>query len=419
MRGGVRGGGGTIRWWWLLCYEAIGGYGVWELFFWKKQYLWLGQVGALFNNGPMSGTSVIPLADAKVHSTSERPQVTLDLPGYSVLEESQIETTTRVNHQTPVQLEYCVRIVRHTTTLTAHRNLTIRELWTVMTYPGYAHHIDGLQQVFTKMAKVDLDTHAQLLGPRLNFQPITKECITKAKIVLGQQEMRALNALMEFLTKNHWCIPWTEVSTGRFLLRPLFEQESLLPIYNRKDYLPIVVVQVAKETDTELYVTPKLLLDALPTLDIGKGPASVRIHRSRADGQDDYAADVAVQNFGVQWLRQWWNEKSYRFRHVYVQVVAKHTKDFPLMEVTFNHTMRMCTDLTYVPRSSTLYRTQTNDFATHSSDCLVPAGGTMFTLQGCVTHINNRQTIVSAFEDRQCVQPLVEALGRNRFLTIS
>lgn len=80
---------------------------------------------------------------------------------------------------------------------------------------------------------------------------------------------------------------------------------------------------------------PRLLSDAALTT-LGRQPttsASILVHRSRANGQDDRTlCDIEVPSFGAEWLRQWKKDNKSLY-HIYLQY-AEHTEQFlPLQQV--------------------------------------------------------------------------------------
>lgn len=340
-----------------------------------------------------------------------------------VIDPEMIECCEEVDSHPPCLLTYKISITRNMERITANRSVTIRELFYVFVSPGCNINIERLLQVFreVRVISINSDTPAQQLGPLLKFEPLSPEIIDKSKPPLCRDEKKVLTNLMEFMVQNNWCIPWMEVSTGRFvgieqlLYSAVQEAEPLIDKDVRNYYFPVVVLHVVNSKLQEGTVNsiPMLLPSTESELkSIAEDYANVSIcmHIARADGSVRRSSVKNVSAFNERWLRQW--RKNYpRFQHVYLQFVTEHTDDFPLETVTFDYPASFCTHLRYMPKDS-VYTESDNGAMSHGPlDIFVPVGSTMFELQG-------NWDLITALEHSRCIRHLEDAFGKTRWMTI-
>ena len=391
----------------------------------------------------------IQVLDAFVHSQNPYPNLK-DLK--FAFDKDAFEWTKKsiITRERPDPLTNILSFTRSTSQLEAHRDYTIKDLCEQFTLQyddnNNINNIDGLLNVFEDVAGLP----ASEIEKKLN---VSKETIDELKRTLSPTECDVIDRLKEFMHENNWNIPWVEKSTGRLLRtprQPLFRQASLIDTNDVKLLFPIVVIQaqvkiesadvlsnifiqkhikkrIQQYTGTYVKTSPILLSYALTTLGKYNVSASVRVHRSRANGKDDYSKDTDVRSFGVSWLRQW-SEKYPRLINVYLQL-SEHTDHFPPLQKNsynypMNYPMKVCTNLHYSPDYSTYDVSTMNKRSISPSilDYCVPEGNIMYNCQrsevfSCTTRYPDD---ISLYEYNRCVLPLKEgAGGETRAMTIS
>lgn len=329
----------------------------------------------------------------------------------------------------PYETDYLANILtitRSTSQLEVHRDYTVKDMCELFT--PQKGDITGLMKVFKDIA----EQPAKEIIKKLNV-PI--ETIDDVKLTLSTDECNVIDSVRQFLKNNKWRIPWVEKSTGRLLRNPLFEQDPLIDPTDLQLTFPIVVIQVQVKNKSADALSkrvvqkhlrnniqdfvgrykenkPILLSDAALTT-LGRQPttsASIRVHRSRANGQDDLR-DIEVPSFGAEWLRQWKKDNK-RFNHIYLQY-AEHTEQFPLQQVKCHHNLiSVHTKFYYSPHNhDEVYDYPSMDEGSISPsilDCYVNEGPVLYDFKKfeVFSCSSNNPNAISLYEYNRCVLPL-------------